>query len=301
MTLRKILGLLAVLVLLPAAGLPAQQSITMKEDVVVAENETMDNVFTIGGSVVVRGRVKESVVAIGGTVLISGEVGDSVVGIGTEVTLRPDALVQGDVVVIGGVLEKDPGSTVGGDTVFFRIGEIGERIFKDDALRGILSISLIPALLILKLIAFVLWLFLALFTAAVFPRQIEAASNHLRRGFWPAFGLGLLGFIVFVTLLVLFALLSLVVIGLPFLLALLFAALAIQVFGRVVVFHFFGASLLRGMGSRQPSVLGAALLGVLVITLAGFVPLIGFLFGVVINMLGWGLVLRTRFGTRVPA
>jgi hypothetical protein len=38
-------------------------------------------------------------------------------------------------------------------------------------------------------------------------------------------------------------------------------------------------------------------MGLLVIGLIGLLPVIGLLFGLVLNMVGWGIAIRTKFGT----
>ena len=69
-------------------------------------------------------------------------------------------------------------------------------------------------------------------------------------------------------------------------------------FGRLAVFYFLGDSLLRALGSKRISAIGAVLAGLFVFSLIGFVPVLGFLFGFVMNAVGWGIALRTKFGTR---
>ena len=44
--------------------------------------------------------------------------------------------------------------------------------------------------------------------------------------------------------------------------------------------------------------MGAVLLGLLVFSLATFVPVLGFFFGLVMNAVGWGIAIRTKFGSR---
>jgi hypothetical protein len=89
--------------LLPLHG---QGNITVKEDVFVAKDEVQENVITFGGNVTVEGRIKQNIAAFGGTIILSGEVDDSVVGFGSAITLRSTAVVKGDVVSLGGVLQK---------------------------------------------------------------------------------------------------------------------------------------------------------------------------------------------------
>ncbi len=298
-------AILAVLSLALVLGLGAplrggqHRGIVIQRNVTVLAGESQDNIFTIGGSAVIeaQGRVVQSVVAFGGTITIAGEVGKDVVGFGSRVLLKGTAVVKGDVVAIGGTLEKEPGCTIQGDTSVVAGPEIGQRLVGRSFLRGLFSLSLIPFLLVLKLIAFFLWLMIALLGAAVLPKPIERAGEELRRSFGMSLLIGLLAHIVFMGMVIFAILLSLILIGIPVLLALMAAALLLHFFGRLVVFYFFGGSLLRAFGSSRITPMGAVLAGLAVVTLIGFVPIFGFLFGLVINMVGWGIAIRTKFGT----
>jgi hypothetical protein len=231
-------------------------------------------------------------VAFGGTITVSGEVGKDVVGFGSRILIKSTAVVKGDVVAVGGTLEKEPGCTIRGDTVYFGGPEIGDQVLK-----GIFTWSLIPVILIIKLIVVFVWLMLALVGAAILPKPLALAAGQLRKSFWLVFAIGFLAHIVFVGLIIFAALLSIILIGIPVLLALIAAAVIIKVFGRLAVFYFFGESLLRAFGSRNASAIGIVLTGLLVFSLIGFLPIIGFLFGLVMNMVGWGIAIRTKFGT----
>ena len=266
-------------------------------DIVVAVGEAQESVFIFGGSAVVDGKVKKSVVALGGTVTISGTVEDSVVGIGAFITLKPTAVVKKDVVAIGGRLVREPGSSVGNDTVFFDLSSLVPGFMKGGA-RGFLSLSLVPLILIIKLISFFIWLLMTFLVAGVFPKQVASASTQIRRSFWPIFGTGILGFIIFTGLILVSALLVLILIGIPILLFVAVAALTLRVFGQVVLYHFFGESLAKAFGKQnKPSVLGASLLGLIFVSFVGFVPVIGLLFSFVVNMLAFGVAIYTKFGT----
>jgi hypothetical protein len=80
----------------------------------------------IGGSVTVEeGEVVEGdVVAIGGSARIDGEVEGDVVAVGGGVTLGPKASVARNVVVVGGVLRRDPSAHIGGKVQDVGIGSI---------------------------------------------------------------------------------------------------------------------------------------------------------------------------------
>jgi hypothetical protein len=293
------LALFGLFILAPLAAPPrASAEVGIQKDIHVAPGETHDKIFSLGGNVLIEGKVRDDVMVIGGSITISGEAGQSVVGIGSRILVKSTAVIGEDLAALGGTLEKEPGCTVGGDTLYFQTAEIGDKLFKDGILSGVFSLSLIPIIVIFKLVIIFLWLMAAFLGAALFPKPLAFASGEVRRSFWPAFGIGLLAIIVFSGLVLFSAMLSFILIGIPILLALVAAGFIIKVFGRIVVFYFLGDSLLRALGSRKISALGAVLAGLALFSFIGFIPVVGFLFGLVMNAVGWGIALRTKFGTR---
>ncbi|MCJ7485174.1 MAG: hypothetical protein MUQ25_03275 [Candidatus Aminicenantes bacterium] len=293
------LALFGLFILAPLAAPPrASAEIGIQKDIHVAPGETQDKIFSLGGHVLIEGTVQDDVMVIGGSITISGEAEQSVVGIGSRIIVKSTAVIGKDLAALGGTLEKEPGCTVGGDTLYFQTAEIGDKIFKDGLLSGVFSVSLIPIIVAIKLVIIFLWLIAAFLGATLFPKPLAFASGEVRKSFWPAFGIGLLAIIAFSGLVLFAALLSIVLIGIPILLALVAAGFIIKVFGRLVVFYFLGDSLLRALGSRKISALGAVLAGLFLFSFIGFIPVIGFLFGLVMNAVGWGIALRTKFGTR---
>jgi hypothetical protein len=294
----KILAL-AVLGLFALAGPAAAQArVGAAKDITVSAGETQDKVFSLGGHVVIEGNVREDVLVIGGSITVSGEVGKSVVGIGSHIVIKSTAKIGEDLAALGGTLEKEPGCSVAGDTVYFQTRELGDRLFKDGLLEGALSLSIIPIIIVVKLVVIFLWLLVAVICAALFPKPIAFAAGEIRAHFWPALGTGLAAILVFTMCVVFAALLSFILIGIPIALALGVAGFIIKVFGRLAVFYFLGASVLGGYRSRTVSAMGAVLMGLLLFSLAGFVPVLGFLFTLVMNAVGWGIAIRTKFGSR---
>lgn len=274
--------------------LHGSENFSLKEDVFVAKGEVQDNIITFGGNVTVEGRVKENIIAFGGTISLSGEVEDSVVGIGSAITMHSTAIIKGDLVSLGGTLHKEPGCSIQGDTVYFKGGEVASKLFRG----GFFFFPpLIPLILILKAISMLIWLLVALVVAALFPRQLALASSEIRASFWPIVGTGLLALFIFSSLIIISALLSLILIGIPFLLFFIAVGLVVKVFSQVVLFHFFGESLGRAFGRRSLSPLVAVILGLIVISLIKFIPIIGFLLSFFLSIIGWGVVIRTRFGS----
>jgi hypothetical protein len=289
----------ALLLLAPLAVPPrAQAEVSSSKDIHVAPGETQEKIFSLGGHVLIEGKVREDVMVIGGSITISGEAGQSVVGIGSRILVKSTAAIGEDLAALGGTLEKEPGCTIGGDTIYFQTRELGDKLFKDGLFQGVFSLSLIPVIVVVKLVIIFLWLIAAAIGAALLPKPIAFAAGEIRKSFWPILGIGIVAIIVFTMLVFFAALLSFILIGIPIALALGTAGFIVKVFGRLAVFYFLGEGALRALGSRKASAMGAVLLGLLVFSLASFVPILGFVFGLVMNAVGWGVAIRTKFGSR---
>jgi hypothetical protein len=278
--------------LIPLQG----QGIVFKRDIVVEEDETQDNVISWGGEIRIEGRVTDSVINFGGTIVITGKVGKTVVGFGSDITLHSTAKIEGDVISLGGILDKDPGATIEGDTIYFGTSEEVSEFLKE-GFAGVLGFSLLPLLIIFKLITLVIWFILAIILVAIFPKQISFASNQIRTSFWPIFGTGILSIVIFTGLIIFSVFLCFILIGIPILLALIAIGVVIKIFGRVVVFYFLGDWIFKAFGGKQTSGLLAVILGLLLFGLIGFIPVIGSLFSFVLSIIGWGVVIRTKFGS----
>jgi len=294
------LALFGLFVLAPLAAPPAARgAISSQKEIHIAPGETQDEVISFGGHVLIEGKVRNDVVVIGGSITISGEAGQSVVGIGSKIVVKSTASIGKDLAALGGTLEKEPGCTIGGDTIYFQTRELGDRLFRDGHLfRGVFSLSLIPIIVVVKLVFIFLWLIVAVLGAALFPKPIAYAAGEIRKHFWPALGTGIIAILVFTMLVFFAAMLSFILIGIPIALALAVGGFIVKVFGRLAIFYFLGDSALRAFRSKSVSVMGAVLMGLLVFSLAGFVPILGFLFSFVMNAVGWGIALRTKFGSR---
>ena len=294
--------LIAGSVLLIAAGASvviAQEKsdrISTRDKIVVGPDETRNNVVAFGSDIVIDGKVLKTVFALGGSITVSGEVGDGVIGIGAAITLKSTAVVRGDLVGLGGTIAKEAGAKVEGDTVSVKPSELTGKIFRG-GFKGIFAFSFWPIILIIKLVNLFIWFLVVLVVASLFPRQITFAADEVRRNFWPVFGTGLLALIGFIVFIIFSAILCLVLIGIPILFGLALVGLVVKIFGRVALLFFFGESLARALNKPRVSPIAGALLGLLVVGLIGFVPFFGFLFSFLLSALGWGVALRTKFGT----
>ncbi len=284
--------LFVLLGLLPLHG----QGFIFKKDIVVEEGETQDNVMSWGGEIQIKGEVTDSVINFGGTIIVEGTIGETIVGFGSDIILRSTARIEGDVISLGGTLDKDPGSIIEGDTIYFSTSDEVARFLKEGMV-GILGFSLLPLLLIFKLITLVIWFILAIILVAIFPKQISFASEQIQKSFWPIFGTGILSIVIFTGLIIFSVFLSFILIGIPILLALIAVGVVIKIFGRVVVFYFMGEWIFKAFGGKNASALFAVLLGLFLFGLIGFIPVIGSVLSFVLSIIGWGVVMRTKFGS----
>jgi hypothetical protein len=294
------LALFGLLLIAPLAAPPAARAeISSQKEIHIAPGETQEEIVSFGGHVLIEGKVRNDVVVIGGSITVSGEVGQSVVGIGSRIVVKSTATIGKDLAALGGTLEKEPGCAIGGDTIYFQTRELGDRLFKDGHLfKGAFSLSLIPIIIVVKLVLIFLWLIVAVMGAALFPKPIAYAAGEMRKHFWPALGTGIVAILIFTLLVFFAAMLSFILVGIPIALALAVAGFIVKVFGRLAVFFLLGESALRAFRAQSVSAMGAVLMGLLIFSLAGFVPVLGFLFTFVMNAVGWGIAIRTKFGSR---
>jgi cytoskeletal protein CcmA (bactofilin family) len=274
------------------------QGFILQKDIYIAEGETEDNVVSLGGDIVIKGTVMQNVIAFGGSITVEGEVKDSVLGFGSKIFLKSSAVVRGDVVSVGGKLEKEPGVILKGDTIFFDLAQTEDiQKFLKESLLGSFGVSLIPFFLILKVITIFLWFILGIALTAIFPRQVSFASSQIKKSFLPVLGTGFLSIIIYTFLVIFSALLSLILIGIPILICLIIIGVIIKIFGRVILFYFFGEGLIKAFGSKNPSPLLSVAIGCILVSLISLIPIFGSpLFTFVLSLLGWGVVIRTKFG-----
>ena len=266
----------------------------IQREINVAKGQSQKNVIAFSSRVVVEGQVRENVVTFGGEVLISGEVGKSVVCFGSRVVIKSTAVISEDLVVLGGSLEKEPGCTIGQDTVFI---PTGAKFTREVFLKGIFF-QLGTIILALKLISLFFGLLLTIFVAGLFPRQVYFAAGKIRTDFWPILSTGFLAIIIYLGLIMLSALLIFVIIGIPLLILLMMGGIVFKIFGGTAFSYFFGESFLRALGvKKMPPIIWTAAIGLVVVAFLGLIPVAGPLFSLVVSLVGWGVALRTRFGT----
>jgi hypothetical protein len=296
------------------------------DDLVVEASEAARNATAVFGSVDVLGDVRGDVVAVFGDVDIEGEVDGEVTAVHGSVHLGPAARVARGVTSVGGEIEREPGSEVGGNiSEVPLLGMGGSRHGGDPRWwmgmapwwnGGGRVWSFFWYLIQLGLVALLmsaLWL--------IFPRQVRRVERAMTGEWWKAAVVGLLTWVLFLPAV-----------------AVILGALVITVVGCLLVvpvglvaFLVFPAALLLGytagakrigelfaerFGWQLPGGYAAILLGLgvlesamfiarLLMAVGGFLVPVGWLFALVgllvrfcVATLGLGGVVLTRFGSR---
>ena len=249
-----------------------------------------DRVRVLGSVVVNEGEeVSGQVVAVLGSAHVNGEVGDQVVAVLGDVELGPHAIVRGDVVSVGGRLRRAPGAQVHGSVTEVSLGGLGTSIhvpwmagWGPVYFGGFGPI----ARLIGTTFRFVLLALVACLALVVARRAVEGSAQRVVDDPIKATLVGLVAWVLFVPMLVLIAVvLSISIIGIPLLLLMPFAVIAMIV---MAIVGFSGTASAIGQWARRrfglstTSGFADVCLGILIILL----PL---LIGRVIGLAGWTL------------
>ncbi len=243
------------------------------EDVVIGEDEEVDG----------------PVVVFGGSIEALGKIRGPVISFGRGVILGPKAEIDGPVVSFGGKTVRSPGSKVNGPIV----DTPGGPLFSGIA-AGLASIVAGTAgiYIIVKASLGVGWVVLALVLGAMFPDPLKRTAKMLGSKPIDSFLIGLMSWpilgIVSLTLLI-----SLVGIPLlPFLAALTAAA---YVWGFAALAHWTGDRLAHG---RWKNPLVSVIVGMLVLKLLQWVPLVKWFVCLAVCTFGLGATTLSGFGVK---
>jgi hypothetical protein len=261
-----------------------------------AHVEQWGTVVSVGGDVVVEGKVRGEIVVVGGSLTLSGSVRGSAIGVLSNIVAL-DAEISDQLINIAGTLEKED-TYIGGQFVNIGFGDGWISLAKPF---GVLGALLFWGRLVKLLVVFVLILLLA----ALVPDRIRTIAEATPTRLVPAFFMGLLAYL---GLWVVCALLLVTIIGVPLA---IFLFIILKWLGITSMFYFFGNRLGRAVG-REMSLLGAIILGFLpyglLIVLPSAFGLPGLLVAIMIHCMIWlflevpaiGLVLLTRAGAPPP-
>lgn len=280
-TLRSILLVLCMVLFLVGTSIaqPVHEGndvVRVGSDLTIAEKQVVQDATAIMGSVIV---------------LKDGHVRGDAVALGGDVVLKSGAHVDGNVNAIGGDIIRQPGSVIGGDKVTVFDGHRGvmrgmRRWGMGGILGGLYLFSAAVNGVMVLAIAIVGIVLMSL--APHFLQTITRTVRHapVKSGVW-----GLCGAIV---LLLLGILLGGSVLGMVMLPVINLVALVAGLLGMISMGLWIGQGLLH-----QRSSIPQFLVGMLILGLVGFIPLIGGTVLMIISLFGFGAVLISQGESRI--
>jgi hypothetical protein len=267
----------------------------------VVEGLESGDVFGLGRSVEIRGRVEHGAISFGGDVIVTGRVEGDVATIGGSVIQREGSFIGGDVIVIGGAYhhgKSAPGRNPSSTTVMIAGYEQELREVMRDP-----STLLTPRWSLLyvgmRVLAVLFWFIVSLALTAATPGAVSRAAARLQLTNVRVALIGFLGSIVVafgvpLSLRVLPTMVSVLVV----ITAVLFLTVA-YLFGRVVIHAATGRWLQRmilpeGKHSESVALLMGAGFWAIVLSLPYVWPLL--VAGLLVTSLGLALTARYRVG-----
>ncbi len=291
-----------------AAGAPPGAIAELVGQVQVAQGTTLHgDVSVLAGSVEVEGTLDGSVSLAAGQVLVGSQgviTGGVTFRVG-QLSVAPGGRVDGPVNADGQqtpnlicpassptpcvVQATSTGLSLGRATRVVTVTRAG---LPAHLLRALGWPAWVPTLA--RVLGWLGLLALALPVAAVWPRSLGTVVDQIARdpGRSVLVGIGALVLAMPVLLVV-----SITIIGIPLAIAAALALVGAWFFGYVAVLALLGTRTLQGLFSRPANVLTGILLGSLLLELAGWIPVLGFLVRLAVASFGVGAVLLTRFGT----
>ena len=276
---RSIAVLFIALTSLPAWG---QDETRLGEQLTVRKGQKVDNAISIGGNVVVYGEVLKDAVSLGGSLVVKsgGRVGRNAFVIGGRIITEPDGLIGGERIEVRNL----PGLSFLGElsVLSTRLPQIQNSMISIfNFLRGIFWFNT-------TLVALSLGLLLHLFLPSQLQTVTDTIGHYPLKSGW----VGAAGLLAFMLLLVM---LGISVVGIPMIPILVTATVVALMLGYVAFGFFIGREIPHPLFRRSPGFTIAC--GVLLLTLANAIPILGgFVFFITI-LVGYGAVLISRFGT----
>ena len=250
----------------------------------VLESSADQSMVKIGENLYVpAGANVTSAVAIGGSVTVAGNVKEDVVAVGGDVYLLSPAVVSGNVVAVGGKIEKAPGVQVK--------GEITEIKFP----AAMITKGLGWGIAVFSVLSFIAFLVLAAFLVTLFTKPLGITSYYIEKLPGHALLWGFLGSILSVPLIILMAL---SIIGIPFIPLFVLILASACVFGYIAASHIIGKKFLKTIRIYNQPMMFETLIGLLLLFIINFLPIFGWIVKLLFGLMGLGAVIATRFGTQ---
>jgi cytoskeletal protein CcmA (bactofilin family) len=281
-----------------AAGANVEVAGDMKEGLkafganVAIPGEVQGNVIVFGANVVLSGKYHGKVRGAAANLILSGTFEDNVQVGGAKITITPTTIIKGDLIYSAALLEQQKGSQIMGKVARkgLRLREREVEQWWGKGKKVIASVGLF--FWILSLPAF---LIAGILIHYAFPKKTDAIVTTISASPWKSTGVGFV-FLVVVPVGIIISLFTLV--GIP---TGIIAALLYVIFlyiSRIYIGVWIGRKLLGFIKkSFRTSFFWPFLVGTIVITLLGLIPIVGWLFRLFILLISLGAMWRVIWRT----
>jgi len=188
------------------------------------------DVAVFGGDLDILGKITGDAAVFGGNIYNKGTIGGDLFVVGGVVSLDSGSVVGGDISTVGGSVDRDENASVGGKIESLELGKLSkllpqvtkalkwhERFPGVKAFTGVFSISVLIVIYVLNLLVLL-----------IFPGAIDRIVNKIQGSVWISVASGIGIEILFVPLIVLFAV---SIIGIPIIPLFILAILIAMLFG----------------------------------------------------------------------
>ena len=255
-----------------------------------------ERIVVLGQDLVIDGEAHSHAVALNGSARVSGEVDGDVIVLSGDAMLNATARVTGDVFVLGGHIQAEEGSSIGGRSMAYpEASDLWVTLIQGPAI-GLSPTSSVVLGAKLALLAF--WAVVVLLLMGFSRREMLSTSESVRLEPFRNFFVGLVGVLAMLLTALFFSAFSGAFLGIPMLMLVAVVALALRFWGMVAVFHALGDWLSRRFDVNPPLPLTAATYGLVALGVMKFLPLVGIWTWSIATFIGVGAALSTRLGRR---
>jgi hypothetical protein len=245
------------------------------------------NIIKFGRDVTVEeGRTVRSVASVIGDTYISGTAEDDVIAIGGSVFLGKKSYVGGNIVSVGGVIDKKDGAQVDGNIV-----EVNIPGFSDTASTKFRS-KIKKAYWELRIISIFGLLLLSIVMVAIIPKPIEIISTHVEKNTVGVISWSIKGLMLIVPLAVILTMSLAGIFLIPLEVVLVAAA---TLLGYIAVSRVTGKTVGELFNRPELSMYLQTAIGVLIISFLGLIPVFGLVVKFSAALIGFGAVLTSMF------
>ncbi len=291
--MRKIVLLFLIQCLAAVGLLFSAADYKIEKNLTVPAGETYPHsVISWKGTLEIKGRVEKSALLIGGTLKLDGVVEEDVICIASNVKIGKNAVIKRDLFVIGGIMEREDGAVVNGEFFYFKFDL--KKI--ENTVIPILSDA--HTISFFKGIKIIVWFIITLIVFAFMPGKVDKAQELFDDRILKTGTIGLLAFFGFIFLFFISIILSFVVIGIPLLVLLLIAYFVTFIVGRTILFYYIGVKFSNFFRYYHVPPVVYIMEGVIFYALLKFLPMVGPIFIIALNIFEVGIGVSFLLGKR---